>query len=80
MRNTKVILYQWPLGDDPDEFLDIDWSAIHKECGLDQIKWLNKQPHDVCQLSLELFPGGKRLIAEFFNKEIANTYHLMWAK
>jgi len=51
MRNTKVILYQWPLGDDPDEFLDIDWPAIHKECGLDQIKWLNKQPHDICQLS-----------------------------
>jgi len=80
MRNTKVTLYQWTGNNHPDEYFDIDWPAVHKECGVDHINWLNRQPHDKCQLSLEFFRGGKRLIVEFFNKETANRYYLMWAK
>ena len=80
MRNTRVTLYQWPLEDDPEEYFDIDWPAVHKECGLDQIQWLNNQEQEDCQLSLEFFQGGKRLIVEFFNKELEKTYHLLWAK
>jgi hypothetical protein len=80
MRNTRVTLYQWPLEDYPEEYFDIDWPAVHKECGLDQIQWLNNQKQEDCQLSLEFFQGGKRLIVEFFNKELEKTYHLLWAK
>ena len=80
MKNTSVILYQWPLENCPEEYFDIDWPAVHKECGVDQIEWLNKQSQEDCQLSLEFFQGGKRLIVEFFNKELEKTYHLLWAK
>lgn len=80
MRNTRVTLYQWLLEDYPEEYFDIDWPAVHKECGLDQIQWLNSQEQEDCQLSLEFFQGGKRLIVEFFNKELEKTYHLLWAK
>ena len=80
MKNTRVILYQWPLDEFPDEYLDIDWPAVHRECGVDQIEWINRQDALDCQLSLEFFQGGKRLVAEFFNQDVANTYYLMWAK
>jgi hypothetical protein len=80
MKNTKVTLYQWPLDNYPDEYFDIDWPAVHNECGLDHIKWINEQSFEDCQLCLEFFKGGKRLIVEFFNKEVETTYHLMWAK
>jgi hypothetical protein len=81
MKNTKVTLYQWQLDlFAPREFFDIDWPQVHKECGIDHIEWINNQPDENCQLSLELFEGGRRLIVEFFNKDIATTYHLMWAK
>ena len=79
MKNTSVILYQWPLNDYPEEYFDIDWPAVHKECGVDQIEWLNKQPHEDCQLSLEFFQGGKRLIVEFYNDQTLATYGMMFA-
>jgi hypothetical protein len=80
MKNSKVTLFQWTLNECPEEYFDIDWPAVHRECGEDQIKWINKQNNNDCQLSLEFFQGGKRLIVEFFNNEVATTYHLMWAK
>jgi hypothetical protein len=80
MKNFKVTLYQWKLDEYPDEYLDIDWPAVHKDCGVDQINWINRQSYDDCQMSLEFFQGGKRLIVEFFNQETLTTYHLMWAK
>jgi len=80
MKNSKVTLFQWTLNEYPEEYFDIDWPAVHKECGEDQIEWINKQSNNDCQLSLEFFQGGKRLIVEFFNNEVATTYHLMWAK
>ena len=80
MKNTKVTLYQWALDQYPEEYFDIDWPAVHKECGADQIAWINRQNDQDCQLSLEFFKGGKRLIIEFFKPEVETTYHLMWAK
>ena len=80
MKNSKVTLFQWTLDEYPEEYFDIDWPAVHKESGVDQIEWINKQSNNDCQLSLEFFQGGKRLIVEFFNNEVATTYHLMWAK
>ena len=80
MKSSRVTLYQWTLDQFPDEYLDIDWPAVHKECGVDQIQWINKQSYNNCQMSLEFFQGGKRLILEFFNEELEKTYHLLWAK
>ena len=81
MQNTKVILYKWNTDIvQPDDYLDIDWPAIHKDCGLEHIRWINEQDDDKCQMTLELFDGGRQLIVEFFDKTIETTYHLMWAK
>jgi hypothetical protein len=80
MQNTSVILYQWKPENQPQDYLDIDWPLIHKECGIEHIEWINNQDTTKCQLSLELFDGGRRLIVEFFDQTLLTTYHLMWAK
>ena len=81
MQNTKVTLFQWkPDLFNPNEYYDIDWPEVHKECGVDHIEWINKQSPEDCEMTLELFQGGRRLVVEFFNRDIATTYHLMWAK
>ena len=82
MMNSKdcVTLYQWPTSKGPQNYIDIDWPAVHKECGLDHIEWINKQDPELCQLTLEMFTGGSRLVVEFFDQNLATTYHLMWAK
>jgi len=80
MKSTSVTLYQWTPESAPEEYMDIDWPLIHKECGVDHIEWIQKQSFNDCMLSLEFFQGGRRLIVEFFNKKTAQQYHLMWAK
>ena len=80
MKSSSVTLYQWPAGTAPEEYLDIDWPCVHRECGTDHIKWIQKQDYTKCMLSLEFFRGGRRLIVEFFDESLATRYHLMWAK
>jgi hypothetical protein len=81
MQNTKVIIYEWaPDRLQPGHYLDIDWPVVHRECGLDHIEWIEKQDKSKCQMSLEFHKGQRRLIVEFFDKDIEMTYHLMWAK
>ena len=81
MQNSKITLYQWkPDNLQPIDYFDIDWPVVHKECGLDHIDWINQQDAHKCQLTLELFEGGRRLVVEFFDKTLLTTYHLMWAK
>lgn len=79
MKNTKVILYQWAT-EYPEEYIDIDWPAVHKEVGADAIDWIHKQEHKDVQLSLEFIPRGRRLIAEFFNIKIYEMYTHKFAK
>jgi hypothetical protein len=81
MNNSKVTLYQWNINTDhPQDFIDIDWPLVHKECGLDHIDWINRQDPEKCQMTLEIFTAGRRLVVEFFDKELEKFYHLMWAK
>ena len=77
---NKVILYQWPRSSEVEELFDIDWPAVHASCGLDHIEWINKQDRKDCELVLEFFNHGTRLVLDFYNKELETTYHLMWAK
>ena len=76
----KIVLYQWSEKDHVSEFFDIDWPAVHKECGVDHIDWINRQDVDKCEMTLEFFQGGTRLIVEFYDDKVATTYHMMWAK
>jgi len=80
MKITSDILYQWALPDYPEEYIDIDWPAVHKEVGSDIIDWINKQPDENCQLSLEIIPNGRRLIVEFFDQETYSDYKAKTAK
>ena len=80
MKISSVTLYQWTVESAPEEYMDIDWPSVHKECGVDHIEWIQKQDINDCMLTLEFFQGVRRLIVEFFNQEIAKTYFLMWAK
>ena len=59
---------------------DIDWPAVHASCGLDHIEWINKQKPEDCEMILEFFDHGTRLVLEFNNPKVESTYHLMWAK
>ena len=80
MKNTKDILYQWALPDFPEEYIDIDWPAVHKEVGADTINWIQEQSDIDCQLSLEMIPRGRRLIVEFFNDTLYDYYKANYAK
>jgi hypothetical protein len=80
MQKNRIILFQWQEKDHVNEFYDIDWPAVHRECGVDHIAWINRQPVDNCEMTLEFFSGGTRLVVEFYDNLTANTYHLMWAK
>ncbi len=81
MKDSDITLYQWADVPGPDgEYLDIDWPKVHKEVGVDQINWIKRQGVENCDLHVELFPGGRRLIVAFENKKTLQAYHLMWAK
>ncbi len=60
----------------------IDWPAVHRQAGVDHIKWLKSQDIDKCQLVVEQRPDDiyKYLVAEIYNDKLATMYSLMWAK
>jgi len=76
---STSILYQWPISDGPEEFIDIDWPKVHKEVGADCISWIQQQGSDKCDLYLEFIPGARRLVVEFYDNSIQKQYHLMWS-
>lgn len=81
MTNTSdVTLYQWTTKIEPETLFDIDWPAVHDICGVDHIEWINKQDPKDCEMLLEFFNNGTRLVVTFYNPEVEATYHLMWAK
>jgi hypothetical protein len=78
MKNKKVELLKWLP--EEGEYIAIDWPKVHKTIGVDQTKWLLKQPQESCQLMLERNDMYCRLIAEFYDEKTLVSYHLMWAK
>jgi hypothetical protein len=78
MKNNRVDLYQWLPSE--GETIEIDWPKVHKKIGVDQTRWLLKQPNESCQLVLEQKGTHCKLIAEFYNETTLLNYHLMWAK
>ena len=78
MKNKKVELLKWLPSE--GENIEIDWPKVHKTIGIDQTKWLLKQPQNLCQLMLERNDMYCRLIAEFYDDDTLINYHLMWAK
>ena len=73
--NKRVILADWVSH---DLYLDIDWPAVHKKLGLEQIEWLLAQDPKDCQLILDKTDINFKLVAEFYNERVLMTYHLMW--
>jgi hypothetical protein len=78
MKNKKIELLKWLPSE--GENIEIDWPKVHKTIGIDQTKWLLKQPQVSCQLMLERNDMYCRLIAEFYDEKTLVSYHLMWAK
>ena len=78
MKNKKIELLKWLPSE--GENIEIDWPKVHKTIGIDQTKWLLKQPQQSCQLMLERNDMYCRLIAEFYDEKTLVSYHLMWAK
>jgi hypothetical protein len=78
MKNKKIELLKWLPAE--GENIEIDWPKVHKTIGIDQTKWLLKQPQESCQLMLERNDMYCRLIAEFYDEKTLVSYHLMWAK
>ena len=78
---SRVPIFEFHESSPIESILDIDWPKIHAAVGIDEIRWLNSQHIDRCQMVLEVEPDKtKRLVAEFYDEELAKTYHLMWAK
>lgn len=78
MKNKRVELLRW-LSDNRSD-IDIDWPKVHKSIGLDHTSWLLNQSEEVCQVMLEHNNTYCCLIAEFYDEQALQTYHLMWAK
>ena len=74
MKTKRIVLADWVSN---DLYLDIDWPAVHKKLGLEQIDWLLKQPPEKCQLVLDKSDINFKLVAEFYDEQTLLTYHLM---
>jgi hypothetical protein len=61
-----------------DVCIDIDWPAVQRKLGLDQVEWLLAQSPDQCQLTIHRKYTDNKLVAEFYNEQTLLTYHLMW--
>lgn len=73
----RKTLFSW--SEDPKDNIDIDWPTVHKAIGSDHIKWIEDQPLSTCQMVLELVDNQYKLVAEFYNKNTANLYMMLWA-
>lgn len=77
MKTKRIVLADWVSN---DLYLDIDWPAVHKKLGLEQIDWLLKQPPEKCQLVLDKSDINFKLVAEFYDEQLLVSYHLMWSR
>jgi hypothetical protein len=76
MKTNSITLMTWfSTGED----FDIDWPAVHKILGADQVKWFTDQNHSDCLLVLKKNKTSISLSAEFYNPKILTSYYLMWA-
>lgn len=60
----------------------IDWPSVHRQAGVDHIKWIKAQDPSQCQLVIERRPNDNftRVILEIYSEKTAMFYGLMWAK
>ena len=74
--NLIFVLHRWDSCMH-DENIDIDWPAIHKLVGLENIDWILNQPKTSCQLVVEKINEEYRLILEFYNTHAARSYQAL---
>lgn len=74
MTVDTVVLHEW-VSDSQD--INIPWPDVHRVIGTDCVDWLIADP------SIEITVTQKdnlyRLIAEFYDDEVARKYWLMWS-
>jgi hypothetical protein len=75
MKTSRIVLAEWVSH---DLYIDIDWPAVQKKLGLEQLEWLLSQPADCCQLVLDQCQVNNHLVAEFYSQETLVTYLIMW--
>ena len=76
MKTSRIVLADWVSN---DLYLDIDWPAVHKKLGLEQLDWLLQQPAEHVQLVLDKADINFKLVAEFYDERTLLTYHFMWS-
>lgn len=76
MKTKRVALTAWVSS---DHYIDIDWPAVQRVLGADQVTWLLTRPRHCCQLVLDQTATGTTLTAEFYDEPTLLAYHLMWS-
>lgn len=75
MKTKRVVLADWVS---TDLYLDIDWPAVQRKLGVEQVDWLLRQSTSKCQLVLDKSDINFKLVAEFYDEQTLLTYLLMW--
>lgn len=80
MRSERIYLAKWQ-GNNDEMYVDIPWPKVHQLIGNEQIRWIQSQNHDRCQLVLDTTDTGlKKLYAEFYDPKLRVEYALRFAK
>lgn len=77
MKTDRVQLTSWHSSDCN---IDIDWPAVQRELGEDQVEWLLRQHKSQCQLVVYQQDQLFTLWAEFYDRQLWVTYGLMWSR
>ncbi len=83
MKNRSLELARWLSGDsDGSGNLYVDWPAVQRQTGIEQLNWLLNQERTRCQLIVETNSSDQYyyLVAEFYCEKLATEYLLRWAK
>lgn len=81
MRSDRIYLAEWVDADDDGAYLNIPWPKVHQLIGNDQIRWIQQQDKDRCQLILDSTDSGlNKLYAEFYDPKLRVEYALRFAK
>lgn len=80
MRSERIYLAKWK-GNDDEIYVDIPWPKVHQLIGNEQIRWIQSQDNDRCQLVLDTTDDGlNKLYAEFYDPKLRVEYALRFAK
>lgn len=82
MKSERIYLAKWQGNVDEEHgAVDIPWPKVHQLIGNEQIRWIQNQGFDRCQLVLDTTAAGvHKLYAEFYDHTLRVEYALRFAK